>query len=216
MPLPGSDGAPRFRGKHLRAFLDDYNMATTSAGWSDSEKCDHLPKYVSHANREIVLKMKPRLDKDWVGTEKRMKELFSMGDEKERFTQDSINRFTRKSRSIRSKKEYAAFYREFTRRADNLKTSEAMSPGEKNKYFWKGLPSPLRQSILLRLHSQNPHMNIRAAPDVDEVHKAALSILDKDSLLFETIGFLGTENTSDSDSDNSDGSESDSESDDSD
>lgn len=180
MPMPSSRHAPQFRGRNLRAFLDDYNIATKGAGWNDAQKCKYLHTYCSRNTRELVRKLNSRSRNDWNATVRDLLSYYHAEDRPERYTRDNLDKFIRKTRTISNKKHFTEYYREFCRRVQGLK--EGITQEDVNRLFWKGIPKDVRTDVFSELRVRQPTMNKRIAPEIGLVRKIALTVLDKDSV----------------------------------
>ncbi|KAF8310321.1 hypothetical protein DL93DRAFT_2035738, partial [Clavulina sp. PMI_390] len=156
MPFPSSTDAPRFKGNNLKSFLEDYNISTEGAGWSDKKKCENLHSYCSSKARDFVKKLPERKRGDWPATVKRLVQFYTAGDPSERYSRDKISRFAGKDHKIKNRKQFISYHREFESILASTKSAERISDEDKNRYFWKGLPSRLRQDISMRLHQLHP------------------------------------------------------------
>lgn len=182
MPIPSSNLAPRFRGSNLRHFLEDYNIAAEGAGWSDEKKCENLYSYCGHRTRDMVRKLPERKNLDWVATKKRLSELYIAEEHTDKYSRDKLSRFVRKRRTIKGKKDFVAYFRDFSQITQNLRASEKMSEEDKNGYFWKGIPTHLQKDIHSQLRSRNTEFSPDIAQPISTVRKTALEILNPNAL----------------------------------
>ncbi|KAF8304849.1 hypothetical protein DL93DRAFT_2026686, partial [Clavulina sp. PMI_390] len=213
MPNPHSRDAPRFRGKHLRQFLEDYNTSANNAGWNDERKCEELVNYCSGTARDIVAEDIPEVDKrDWEGVKQRLFELYDPKGGRHRYPQQKLTEYTSKKRTITSQAEFADYRRGFSKIVSNLYPSQKLTPAERNRYFWRGIPAKLQSVIMSQLIARKPTMSMEEDPPYDEVSKIALTALnDKKKKSIDLDSDSDSESSSDedsdSDSDSSDGSD---------
>lgn len=95
MPIPLSRQAPRFNGKGLWHFLEDYSIAADGAGWSNEMKCNHLPSYCGHRTRVLVKKLPERKKLDWEATKKRLISLYIAEEQTDKYSRDKLNRYVK-------------------------------------------------------------------------------------------------------------------------
>ena len=180
MPMPSSDQAPRFKGNNLRSFLEDYNMATGNAGWTNRQKCKNIYMYCNRETRNLVRKLGPQERGNWKGTIEALHKLY-IGDEyADKYSRDHLDKFVSKKRTISRKKEFVKYFREFTEQLHGLR--ETITNGDRDCLFWKGLPQSVQQDIYIELIAEDPKMDRRKAASMESVHRIALSVLDKNSL----------------------------------
>jgi hypothetical protein len=184
MPMPTSNQAPRFKGRNLQRFLDDYRIATTSAGWTDAERCANLPSYCRTSIARFVRTLNPVVNRDWLATIHALRNFYPSDDSKGRFKREDIERFVKKKHRITSRREFAEYYREFCRRVQALSVPIAAS--DINRMFWFGLPKALRLELRIELQMRNPLMSKREAPPLGSVRKAAVELLDKESIFADS------------------------------
>ena len=180
MPMPTSDQAPRFKGKNLRRFLDDYRIATTSAGWTDIERCANLASYCRSPIARFVRTLQPVINRDWPATVQALRNFYPSDEYKGKFKREDLERFVKKKHHITSQREFAEYYREFCRRTQAL--SVPITASDVNRMFWYGLPETLRQEVRFELLMRNPNLNKREAPSVSSIRKAVVELLDKESV----------------------------------
>jgi gag-polyprotein putative aspartyl protease len=178
--IPSSDQAPKFRGNNLRSFLGDYNIAAESAGWNDAEKCEKLPLYCSRETRNLVRRLEARQRGNWRGTEAALREFYGSEEQRDRYSREQLDRFVRKIRSIKSKKEFIKYYREFANRLNGLKNTITMD--ERDRLFWIGLPKKLQKDVYVELIAEKPGLDRQKAASIEDVHRIALRALDRHSI----------------------------------
>lgn len=180
MPMPTSDQAPRFKGKNLQRFLDDYRIATTSAGWTDTERCTNLASYCRSSIARFVKTLSPVINRDWPATIQALRNFYPSDEYRGKFRREDLERFVKKKHQVASRREFAEYHREFCRRAQALTVN--ITTSDINRMFWIGLPKTLRQEIRFELQMRDPNLDKREAPSIANVRKAVVDILDKESV----------------------------------
>lgn len=182
MPLPSSDGAPKFNGRNLRRFLQSYELGVTEARWDDQHKCKELYKYCKRSISELVERIPESSGNDWSAMVKALSQLFNQRLHEKRYTRSRLERFVQIKREINSKNEFALYNQEFLRIYNGLQTQEQISERDRNKLFWNGLPKVLMKDILQFLAQAGETVDNYTAPAIGKVTKAALLILDTNSI----------------------------------
>ena len=180
MPIPSSEHAPRFRGNNLRTFLNDYNMAAENVGWTGQQKCEHIHLYCSPRYSNLVRKLAPCKAGNWSRTVQELYRLFQGEEKPDRYSRESIDRFVSRDRSITKRKDVVKYYREFSRRLQGLR--DELPNAERDRLFWKGIPEDVQRDAYYELRAKKDAFSRHKAPDMHEVYKLILAVMDKDSL----------------------------------
>ncbi|KAF8297807.1 hypothetical protein DL93DRAFT_2192437, partial [Clavulina sp. PMI_390] len=170
MPNPHSHDAPRFRGKHLRQFLEDYSTSANNAGWSDAKKCEELVNYCSGAARDIVAEDIPEVaTKNWEGLKQRLFDLYDPKGGRHRYPQQKLSEYVDKQRRITTQNEFAEYRRGFSKIVANLYPSQKLTQIERNRFFWRGIPATLQDVVMNQLMARTPTLSMEEDPPYEEV-----------------------------------------------
>ena len=155
-------------------------MAAENARWTSKQKCENLHRYCSRDTRELVRKIGPRLENKWNATVSELYELYQGEEKKERYSRESLDRFVRRDHVVTKRKHLVKYYREFNRRLNGLR--DKLQDSERDRLFWIGIPTELQQDAYLELRTKRRSFDRHKAPDMFEVYKLILAIMDKESL----------------------------------
>jgi hypothetical protein len=127
MPLPSSDGAPKFNGRNLCRFLQSYELGVTEVRWDDRCKCKELYKYCKWSISELVERIPESSGNDWNAMVKALSQLFNQQLHEKQYTRSRLERFVQVKCEINSKNEFALYNQEFLHIYNGLQTQEQIS-----------------------------------------------------------------------------------------
>jgi hypothetical protein len=90
-------------------------MAAESTGWNSKKKCDNVLLYCNSDTRSFVQKLEPQQRGNWKATQAALHEFYGDDEPRDRYSREQLDRFIRKERSIKKKKEFIKYYREFAK-----------------------------------------------------------------------------------------------------
>jgi hypothetical protein len=203
MPMPSSEGAPKFNGRNLKEFLNDYEIGTEEAGWDERQKCTNLPLYCKRPMRDLISTFEEVISgHGWSSLKRKLSNHYHPDIYRPRYSRRDIEKYVRRKRSITKRLHFAKYYRDFMMRVKFMKP-RPLSREDCNLFFWEGIPHNLQKDIYYELKLATPNMDRSAAQDIEVIHGIAMSILDRDSVYLnithtqsKSSGF----NTEDSDS----------------
>jgi hypothetical protein len=99
MPLSRHCDAPKFKGKHLSAFLLEFSALVDCAGLNDEKKCTYLMLYGVHKVQKYICVLNEYQIGDYNGLIKKLKEIYPE-DEDEKTTMNSLREFVKRPRDI--------------------------------------------------------------------------------------------------------------------
>jgi len=102
MPAPRSREAPRFKGKYIKEFLDEFETLAKAAGISDKERCHYLARYCredkKHFNhKRFVKSLQEYQEENWPELKKTLELSYPPEEEEFSVTVKVLNRFVVKT-----------------------------------------------------------------------------------------------------------------------
>ncbi|KAI9063711.1 hypothetical protein FKP32DRAFT_1548313, partial [Trametes sanguinea] len=186
LPPRGAAGAPVFDPSHpetLLDFFEDLDYMLEEAKVEDEQKKkEHAVRYAPPTQKSLWRSFsaydeaqpydafKKEVIKEYLGEDG--KRLYSLGDIK-----TLVNTYAAKG--FASSSEFKVYSRSFRVIADDLVKHHVLRDDDRDRYFIKGFPEPLRAAVLDRLRYKCPDVLAPRVPyTVDQVTEAAEFVLD--------------------------------------
>ena len=216
MPAPRSREAPRFKGKYIKEFLDEFETLAKAAGISDKERCHYLARYCREDkkhfdHKRFVKSLQEYQEENWPELKKTLELSYPPEEEEFSVTVKALNRFVVKTRSISDLAGFDEYYRNFVLLANLLVKKNKISTEDRNHYFFHGIqPYSLRKQIRDKMERDKTWDDPEIAPEMSKVTETAQKLLKKSRYnikKFENVTKeLSISSDDDSNSSNSDSS----------
>ena len=174
MPALRTKEAPRFKGKYLKDFLDEFEILAKAAGISDAECCDYLVRYCCRDksgfdHKRFVKGLKEYLKTDWKKLKAHLTKCYPPEEEEFSVTKKALVKFIQRNRNIHDLMSFDEYYRNFGLLANTLEVKKKLKEDERNSLFIHGIPYSLRKKIIDKLLCTNDWKNKDVAPEMDKV-----------------------------------------------
>ena len=186
-PIAGTKNAPKtFKGKaeevdrffrHYQGLCDRYGVT------SSKDKLENLTQYCSRHVKELCEALQPYRDQNWAEFVRQFRELFNADRDDRRFRIRDLEHLIQKARkgdTVKDLRAWRRYKREHIRIAGWLQEHDKITEDEYNTYFWQGIPKPFRERLENRLMGQHPTHDISTPFSLDQIEKAAKSLLQED------------------------------------
>ena len=152
MPQPKSRSAPRFKGKKVGEFLEDFNALADAARLTSIQKGSVFARYLSSKVRLVVDSLPEFQSKDFDGMVKRLKSLYESAEEKPKTTVQKLKDFVRTEREeFQWRKDFDEYTRLFLEHSNGLVAGGKITQKEIDRQYFIGLPPALQARIKPRL-----------------------------------------------------------------
>ena len=206
MPMPGTPGAPKFKGKHVSDFLDSLEQHADSARVAHSLLPGYVLRYCHTKVQMVIGASKLLSGDDWVSTRVYLTDLYGSNDSIPPNSPDRLRHWCAshgESGIIASRKDVDKYYRDFTALSSDL-TSTKMLENDVNLCFYRGIPTTLRT----RIKKCIPAANLKTSSPPMIVTLLGLLQAEFDEEDLDTkAAYVGLSLDSDSDSSSSDSGE---------
>ncbi|KAI0630495.1 hypothetical protein C8Q77DRAFT_1063505 [Trametes polyzona] len=203
LPPRGATGAPSFEPEHpetLLDFFEDLEYMLEQAEVSDDQKRkEHAVRYAPSTQKTLwrgfeefddtkpYESFKAAVIKEYLGEDG--KRLYSLGDLKALIS-------THAAKGFRSSSEFKVYSRSFRVIADYLVKHEVIRKDDRDRYFIKALPEPLRAAVLDRLKYKCPDVLAPRVPyTVEQVTAAAGQVPPPIKVSTESLAIRAIEGT---------------------
>ena len=135
MPTPHSQEAPRFKGKCLKEFLDEFEMLAKAAAISDKECCHYLTRYCYEDkkhfdHKQFIKNLQEYQDEDW------FKLLYPTEEEEFSVMIKALRRFVVKTHTIMDLPGFDKYLHNFSLLTNLLVKKNKISKEDKNHFFF--------------------------------------------------------------------------------
>ena len=152
MPFKGLSQIKTFTGHRVAEFLGNFNALAHDFEVTEENKCRGVLDYLSDSEQkninEYVRNSAAYKRKDWAGIEKLLKETFLEDTHPIRsYTVEDLRILRDKTRTVSNLKQLADYYFEYRLVADALLAEDEITAREHGRFFFKGLPLPVRLEL---------------------------------------------------------------------
>jgi transposase InsO family protein len=178
MPVEGAKEAPKtFTGdpEELEDFLERFDILATGASLTDAEKFKAIRQYIDLKHKRLFQTIDGWSTQNWANFVAALKAMFITSAQLRPFTITTLASLVRRfaQGQIRTEQDVLTYYRDFYTVAKWLEDASKITVEEKNRYFWFGFPTAVRQQLEQYLRIILPAHN-RAEPwPMAEVLQAA-------------------------------------------
>ncbi|EMD31014.1 hypothetical protein CERSUDRAFT_100811 [Gelatoporia subvermispora B] len=180
MPLPGTKGAPRFKGAHVADFVDDFATCAKAAGLSDAEWPTQCLRYCANNVRRVIkhlAEFKPTAS-DWGAARAKLLQLYGSTDEESKFRPSKLRKFYRAARGRRmtTVQHFDKYLREFLETLGDMTETKMVTEKERDLYFYKGIPQRARRKVRAKLEKASVTVEMHLPPPMDKTIEQAKSL----------------------------------------
>lgn len=213
MPGPKDRRAPKFKGKHVHAFVQHLEHLATEAGISNEELPGYVLRYCTREVRNVLVNEEAIQGSDWVACRSRLIDLYESQTTQFKTSVRKLRRFAKrqaKKKRVRNRRTLDEYRNKFVLLLGNLVKKNECAENEANVLFYQNLPNKLRSAILPILQGEaklvGKTVSKRCPPSIEAVWVAAREYYSSDD-----INRMDSDDDDDgSDADSSSGDESDS------
>ncbi|KAG1738940.1 hypothetical protein EDD22DRAFT_959426 [Suillus occidentalis] len=145
MPAPTSNKAPSFSGEtsDLLDFFELFKDLAQACGLTDAEQCKLLVRYVDQATKRFWVTLSGYESKNFANLKASILEQYPGAKKGVRYTIRDLERTVLGSAEgeISTETELLQYYRQFRPIAHWLIANNKITPRERDRYFWQGLPA---------------------------------------------------------------------------
>src|SRR5258708_7357934 len=189
MPSPRSSRAPHYSGSvddSMEDFLREFEELANSCGLTNHQKVETVTCYTTSALREFWKSLDGYVALDWRDLKRELLELYAGTSALRRHSEQQLRGFVRASAKsrMRSEADVVHYYRQFIILSKPLLDSQRLTPGARNKFFWRGFHKSDRAEMHTRLIAEHPRQPTDVYfgyLDVFEVARAILGSHDLDT-----------------------------------
>jgi hypothetical protein len=186
MPGPRSRDAPRFEGRKLKRFLDEFEVLSNAADLTDKQKCEYLLRYCRGEAEEFVESLQEYEERNWILLEKKLLESYPPEDEERLYTTRTLVSFVKQERIISDTNSFDKYNRRFGVISRALDRKGMLAERNRNDYFFKGIkPVSLRRHITTILEREAKWLDLSAPPPMLNVIDVARKHLQRDRYKIE-------------------------------
>ena len=155
MPMPRVTGIPKFDGKHVEEWLEQYNGVANDWGVQTEGKVNGLIWYLSREEPQNIYDFVKRLasykSRNWTAIEEDLRDAFPDEDEQERYTVSDLRELTRREaqHELTSLTDLTDYRVRFERVAAWLKDHKLINDDEMADEFYSGLPRHIRELLMV-------------------------------------------------------------------
>jgi hypothetical protein len=113
MPGPHNRDAPRFEGKRIKRFLEEFEALADAASLDRVEHCRHIVHYCRGEAEEFIESLEEYEDKDWDTLKSKLEELYPSEEEEHHYTRKLLALYSRKTRNITDMTSFDKYVRRF-------------------------------------------------------------------------------------------------------
>lgn len=167
MPRPSDRDAPRFRGKNITDFLDDFENCAARSGIATTEYDDKLPsmvvKYCGSSVAKEIRHWRELKAKDWAALKKKFIELYGAEEHEHRASEKQLKTFVAKARTIGSRRDLDEYTRRFLMMAEPLLEQDLITKRTMATLFLKGLGDTVARGARVRIDLAAQHAAAQGA-----------------------------------------------------
>lgn len=156
MPRPRAKGAPRFKGKRVKEFLEEFEELATACGIDKARLPKLVVRYCSSKVADVIRYRDVFGGQDWDKATAELITLYESSDQRPHATAVEFRQLTNKSSALSrfaSRRELDEYVREFMRISGDLVKRGQLTVTKRNLRFYQGLPSSDRNKIRPQLTS---------------------------------------------------------------
>ncbi|KAG3229866.1 hypothetical protein P692DRAFT_20704802, partial [Suillus brevipes Sb2] len=186
MPAPTSNKAPSFNGEtsELLDFFELFEDLAQACGLTSAEQCKLIVRYVEPSTKHFWVTLTGYESRDFTVFKDSILEQYPGAEKGLRYSIRHLERIVLNSaeNDISTETELLQYYRQFRPVAHWLINNGKITPRERDRYFWQGLPPATRRAIDRRLEVQDPKAYSRTeATDFETVLKAGRFVFSDDA-----------------------------------
>ncbi|EMD31743.1 hypothetical protein CERSUDRAFT_77998 [Gelatoporia subvermispora B] len=210
MPLPGTKGAPKFKGAHVTDFVDDFPTCAKAAGAPDAEWPNQCLRYCANNVRRVIKhfqEFKPTAS-DWDAAKANLLQLYGSTDEESKFRPSKLQKFYRAARGRRmtTVQHFDKYFWEFLEMLGDVTETKMVTEKECDLYFYKGIPQRARRKIHAKLEKAGVAVEMHSPPPIKKTIEQAKSLFGEEDVDEDSDDSRGSsDKTSKDDSSGSDG-----------
>src|SRR5882757_8318348 len=163
MPAAPATRAPLFSGKmkDILDFFDDFEQQAEACGLTTAEKCSVVIRYLDRKTQRLWKNVDGWTDGKWGDFKTAVLAEYPDADRANRLTIRDLERIVVKQRKkeIDTLADFFDYHRKFRSIAPSLLVSKALSPADRDRYFWEGLHKAARRSILRRIENTDSNFD---------------------------------------------------------
>ena len=180
MPGPKSSKAPAFNGEtsELVDFLELFDAFATSCDLTEDEKCKYLVRYTDLRTKRFWVCLDGYESRDFDVFKRCILSHYPGAENGLHYSIRDLERIVVNTADsdISTEDQLQGYYQEFYPVAYWLVRNHKITPYERDRYFWKGLPFPTRRAIDQWLGGRDTDYNRNEATDFEKVLKAGRSM----------------------------------------
>ena len=181
MPGPRSRDAPRFEGRKLTRFLEEFEVLAAAADLKDKQKCEYLLRYCRGEAEEFVESLEEYVTRNWTALAKKLVESYPPDDEERHYTIRTLVTFVKQDRTISDTSSFDKYNRRFGVISRALDRKKMLAERNRDDYFFKGVkPVSLRKRITTILERDSKWTDFSGPPPMENVIEVARKHLQKD------------------------------------
>ncbi|KDQ34073.1 hypothetical protein PLEOSDRAFT_1033298, partial [Pleurotus ostreatus PC15] len=184
MPRAGEKSAPAkfYSAKQdIQEFLKKFQNLCVAFNVPEPDYGEKLLDYCSKKVRDLI-KVSPHFkNKDWTNLKAEMLQLYDADRQKTRHNLHALRKLTKKWRTkeITELADWRKYQREFLAISRWLVSQNLITTDDESAYFWKGLPSALKDQIKLQIRALKPELPSTKAYPIEEVTKIVEYLLER-------------------------------------
>ena len=189
MPGSHSRDAPRFEGRKVRRFLEEFEAIASACGLDDKVKCRYVIKYC-RGEAEAFVETSPEYKSgDWPGLKLLFEQNYPSEQEERFYTKQHLISFYKKDRHISDIASFDKYLCRFRIISNSLDEKGALVEKDRNKFFYMGVkPIVLCKELKTLMKEDKSWPNWRAPPKMDAVIEAAHDYLQGDCFCSDESG----------------------------
>lgn len=210
LPLPGTTRAPKFKGKHVREFLENLALLGRAAGLVEADLPPLIKRYSSSEVKRTITAETVFSGTDWQRARDKLIFLYESGSESYKTSAAKLRSFSDRSAKasrFRSQKQFDKYLQRFKTTEGRLVADGIVTSIERDYLFYKGLPDAIRDkvrpTIVRKLERRHVTLKKNSPPTMEETIEVTRGLFDPDDIDYDE----GRDNTTDDDDDSSDDSE---------
>jgi hypothetical protein len=183
MPGLHSRDAPRFEGRRLTRFLEEFEVLAAAADLRDKQKCEYLLRYCRGEAEEFVESLEEYHSHNWMALSKKLVDSYPPDDEECHYTICTLVTFVKQDRNISdtSTSLFDKYNRHFGVISHALDQKMMLAEHNRDDYFFKGIkPVSLRTRITTILEWEFKWTDFSGPPPMDSVIDVARKHLQQD------------------------------------
>ena len=136
MPSPRSKTAPRFNGKNLTEFINEYEIHAKAAMLEKDEKAKLLMSYLSMKIRHTVEDLPEFKAKNWDKMVERLNRLYYSADHRYRPSQTKFRDFVKNTRKFKRRVDLDKYTSKFLLMSNKLVENSQITPAKQDRSFF--------------------------------------------------------------------------------